>query len=237
MDIGESSNVAQIGLSYTYNEFGKGYNDYTSILAIAAQISIDSCKRRFDVNIHSEIQRIKEEMNIKEFGYPAFMGEIKPEIRKKVNPNIVCPMNAAFKVKTKRKVYDSPAIPIAEFFAPQPNIESIRKSKAIERLIEKYSLKLMDFRRNTTEENGYDMDEWFVLRSDYDSLLEDLKRITLPKKYIGIMSWLINRAFIVTPGIRSKRQQLNTKLSKNRSILLKILYDLDSKMLLKCFNK
>lgn len=95
----------------------------------------------------------------------------------------------------------------------------------------------MDFRRSITEENGYDMDEWFVLRSDYDSLLEDLKRITLPKKYIGIMSWLINRAFIVTPGIRSKRQQLNTKLSKNRSILLKILYDLDSKMLLKCFKK
>ena len=237
LDIGESSNVAQIGLSYTYNDFGKEFEHLVDVLAVLAQCSIDNAKKTFDVNIHSEIQRIKEEMNIKEFGYPAFMGEIKPEIRKRVNPNIVCPMNAAFKVKTKRKVYDSPAIPIAEFFAPQPNIESIRKSKAIERLIEKYSWKLNNFRQDTIEENGYDIDEWFVLRSDYDALLQDLKKITMPKKYIGLMSWLINRAFVVTPGTKRNRNTINTKLSKNRSILLKILYDLDPKMLLKCFKK
>lgn len=238
LDIGESSNVAQIGLSYTYNSFGKDYEEYVALLAIYAQISIDNAKKSFDVNIHSEIQRIKEEMNIKEFGYPAFMGEIKPEIRKKVNPNIVCPMNAAFKVKTKRKVYDSPAIPIAEFFAPQPNVESIRKSKAIERLIEKYSLKLMQYNQYVDIDSYYDnYEEWSVLRNDYDDLINDLKRITLPKKYIGLMSWLINRAFIATPGLKRNRNNINTKLSKNRSVLLKILYDLDSKMLLKCFKK
>ena len=229
--------MAQIGLTYTYNDFGKEFNGFVGSLACIAQCSIDNTKRKYDIDIHSEIQRIKEEMNIKEFGYPAFMGEIKPEIRKKVNPNIVCPMNSAFKVKTKRKVYDSPAIPIAEFFAPQPNIESIRKSKAIERLIEKYSWKLNNFRQDTIEENGYDIDEWFVLRSDYDALLQDLKKITMPKKYIGLMSWLINRAFVVTPGTKRNRNTINTKLSKNRSILLKILYDLDPKMLLKCFKK
>lgn len=236
LDIGESSNVAQIGLSYTYNDFGKSFEGYVAQMAIAAQISIDNAKRSYDVDVHSEIQRIKQEMNIKEFGYPAFLGEIKPEIRNKVNPNIVCPMNAAFKVKTKRKVYDCSPIPIAKFFAPQPNIENIKKSKAVEKLIEKYSLKLMNFRRDTTDDKEYELDEYLVLRSDYDSLLDDLRKITLPKKYSGLMSWLINRAFVVTPGIRSKRKQLNTKLSKNRCILLKILYDLEPKMFLKCFN-
>lgn len=236
LDIGESSNVAQIGLSYTYNEFGKEFNKYTAILSILAQAAIDNCKRKYDVDIHSEIQRIKQEMNIKEFGYPAFMGEIKPEIRNKINPNIVCPMNAAFKVKTKRKVYDCSPIPIAKFFSPQPNMENIKKSKAVEKLIEKYSLKLLNFRKDIVDDKEYELDEYLVLRNDYDSLLDDLKRITLPKKYVGLMSWLINRAFVVTPGIRSKRKQLNTKLSKNRCILLKILYDLDSKMFLRCFN-
>ncbi len=197
------------------------------------QCAIDNCKRRFDVNIHSEIQRIKEEMNIKEFGYPAFMGEIKPEIRKKVNPNILCPMNSAFKVKTKRKVYDSPAIPIAEFFNPQPNKECMRKSKAVEKLIEKYTFQLKDFRNDDNSE----IEEWFVLRNDYNSLIEDLKRITMSQKYIGLMSWLINRAFTITPGAKRGKGNINTKLSKNRSILLKILYDLDSKTFLKCFKK
>ena len=237
LDIGESSNVAQIGLSYTYNDFGKDFEHYVDVLAVLAQCSIDNAKKTFDVNIHSEIQRIKEEMNIKEFGYPAFMGEIKPEIRKKVNPNILCPMNSAFKVKTKRKVYDSPAIPIAEFFNPQPNKECMRKSKAVEKLIEKYSWQLHNFRLDMFEEKGYDIDEYLVLRSDYDSLINDLRKITLSKKYIGLMSWLINRAFIITPGAKRGKGNINTKLSKNRSILLKILYDLDAKTFLKCFKK
>lgn len=237
LDIGESSNVAQIGLSYTYNDFGREFNKYTAILSILAQAAIDNCKRKYDVNIHSEIQRIKEEMNIKEFGYPAFMGEIKPEIRKKVNPNILCPMNSAFKVKTKRKVYDSPAIPIAEFFNPQPNKECMRKSKAVEKLIEKYNISLMSYRIDYYNSVYIEDDEWGVLRSDYDDLIKDIKKITLSKKYIGLMSWLINRAFIVTPKMKSNRNSINTKLSKNRSILLKILYDLDSKTFLKCFKK
>lgn len=237
LDIGESSNVAQIGLSYTYNDFGKEFVGYVAILAVLAQCAIDNCKRRFDVNIHSEIQRIKEEMNIKEFGYPAFMGEVKPEIRKKINPNILCPMNSAFKVKTKRKVYDSPAIPIAEFFNPQPNKECMRKSKAVEKLIEKYNISLMSYRIDYYNSVYIEDDEWGVLRSDYDDLIKDIKKITLSKKYIGLMSWLINRAFIVTPKMKSNRNSINTKLSKNRSILLKILYDLDSKTFLKCFKK
>lgn len=176
-------------------------------------------------------------MNIKEFGYPAFMGEIKPEIRKKVNPNILCPMNSAFKVKTKRKVYDSPAIPISEFFNPQPNKECMRKSKAVEKLIEKYNISLMSYRIDYYNSVYIEDDEWGVLRSDYDDLIKDIKKITLSKKYIGLMSWLINRAFIVTPKMKSNRNSINTKLSKNRSILLKILYDLDSKTFLKCFKK
>lgn len=236
LDIGESSNVAQIGLSYTYNDFGKEFNKYTAILSILAQAAIDNCKRKYDVNIHSEIQRIKEEMNIKEFGYPAFFGEIKPEIRKKVNPNIVCPMNVAFRIKTKKRVYDSPAIPISEFFSPAKNCVDIKKSRAIEKYIEKYNLKLLGFRKEVNNENEYDLDNWLLIRNDYDELIADLRKITLSGKYQGLMSWLINRAFIMTPELKRNKKIVNTKLNKNRPLLLKVLYDISPKTFLKCFK-
>lgn len=236
LDIGESSNVAQIGLSYTYNDFGKEFEHLVDVLAVLAQCSIDNAKKTFDVNIHSEIQRIKEKMNIKEFGYPAFMGEIKPEIRKKVNPNIVCPMNAAFRIKTKKRVYDSPAIPISEFFSPAKNCVDIKKSRAIEKYIEKYNLKLLDFRKEVNSENEYDLDNWLLIRNDYDELIADLRKITLSGKYQGLMSWLINRAFIMTPELKRNKKIVNTKLNKNRPLLLKVLYDISPKTFLKCFK-
>lgn len=232
LDIGESSNVAQIGLSYTYNDFGKGFEGYVAILAVLAQCAIDNCKRRFAVELHSEIQRCKEEMNIKEFGYPNFFGLIKPEVRNRINPNIICPMNEVSKLKVGRAYYSSPSIPIKEFFINHENKPYKKKCKQVEELIEKYSLQLYNVQ--TKEEMSYE--DWILLRSDYDKLLEDIRRLNLSNKYIGLMSWLINRAFMITPGIQRKSDYVNTRLSKNRPILLKILYDLNPKMFLKCFK-
>ena len=232
LDIGESSNVAQIGLSYTYNDFGKNFGEYVAILSVLAQVAIDNCKRRFDVDIHSEIQRCKNEMNIKEFGYPTFFGLIKPEVRDKINPNIVCPMNEVGKLKINRTYYSSPVIPIQEFFVNYEDKPYKRKCKQVEELIEKYSLQL----HKTQIDKDATYEDWILLRSDYDKLLEDIRKLNLSNKYIGLMSWLINRAFMITPGIQRKSDTINTKLSKNRPILMKILYDLSPKMFLNCFK-
>lgn len=35
--IGESSNLAQLALSYSYNDIGSKYDDYVSILSVLAQ--------------------------------------------------------------------------------------------------------------------------------------------------------------------------------------------------------
>lgn len=232
LDIGESSNVAQVGLSYTYNEFGKDFEKYVDILAVLAQCSIDNTKRTFAVNIHEEIQHCKNEMNIKEFGYPKFFGLIKPEVRNKINPNIVCPMNEVDKLKVGRAHYDIPAIPINEFFINHENKPYKRKCKQVEDLIEKYSLKLYKYQINDSS----DYEDWILLRSDYEKLIEDIRKLNLSNKYIGLMSWLINRAFMMTPKIQGKSDVINTRLSKNRPILLKILYDLNPKMFKKCFK-
>lgn len=230
MDIGESSNIAQIGLSYTYNPFGKGYEDYVGILAVLAQCAIDNCKRKFDVDIHSEIQRIKKEMDVASIGYPAFFAGVNPEKRSKVNPNIKCPMNVVYGLKSKN-VNKREVIPIKEFFVKHQNKESKYISRKVETFISEFihDLNIFEMNRNTS------IEDYLLLRSDYDELIANLKRITLSDKYIGLMSWLIDRAFTITPDV-TRNQKLNTKLNKNRSILLKVLYDLNPKSFKKCFK-
>lgn len=232
LDIGESSNVAQVGLSYTYNEFGKDFEKYVDILAVLAQCSIDNAKKTFSVNIHEEIQRIRNELNIKEFGYPSFFGLIKPEVRNKINPNIVCPMNEVGKLKIGRTKYNCPAIPIQDFFINHEDKPYKKKCKQVEELIEKYSLKYY----STIKNSNTDYEDWLLLRMDYEKLIEDIRKLNLSNKYIGLMAWLINRAFIITPAVKGKSDIINSKLNKNRPILLKILYDLNPKMFKKCFK-
>jgi hypothetical protein len=231
LDIGESSNVAQIGLSYTYNDFGKKYDNYIAILAVLAQCAIDNAKRSYDVDVRSEIQRIKTEMNVRSIGYPAFFAGIRPDLRSKINPNIDCPMNHVYNIKNKR-MPNTETIPMKEFFIPHENKLTKHKSYKIEKLIENYSLEIMNFNM----EDPNDHSQYLLLRSDYDDLINELKRITMPEKYIGMMSWLINRALIITPNIKGKKDVIDTRLSKNRSILLKILYDINPKTFKKCFK-
>ena len=231
MDIGESSNVAQIGLSYTYNHFGKEFENHVAILAVLAQCAIDNAKRSFDIDIHSEIQRLKDEMNIREFGYPAFFAGVNPQKRDKVNPNIQCPMNTVYMMKNKQ-MPTRDIKPISEFFIKHKNTETRKTSEKVERLIEKYINGLISFeakQEHTTE-------EYFLLRNDYDELIKELRNITLSSKYIGLMSWLIDRAFIITPELKRAKGQIQSQLSKNRSILLKTLYDLNPKSFKKCFK-
>lgn len=232
LDIGESSNVAQIGLSYTYNDFGRSFEDHVAILAVLAQCAIDNAKRSFDVDIHSEIQRIKQEMNIKSLGYPAFFAGVNPSKRSKVNPNIVCPMNSVYAMKNKQ-LSNRDIIDIKEFFINHTNETPRKTSKKVEAFIEAFIKELMIYDMNKEHNN----DEYLLLRSDYDDLIHALRGITLSKNYVGLMSWLINRAFAITPSIKQNREQLQTRLSQNRAILLKTLYDLNPKCLLQCFKK
>ena len=195
------------------------------------QCAIDNAKRSFDVDIHAEILRLKDEMNIKEFGYPAFFAGVNPQKRDKVNPNIQCPMNTVYMMKNKQMPVQD-IKPISEFFIKHKNTETRKTSEKVERFIEKYINELISFeakQEHTTE-------EYFILRNDYDELIKELRGITLSNKYIGLMSWLIDRAFIITPELQRAKRQIQSQLSKNRSILLKTLYDINPKSFKKCFK-
>ena len=225
--IGESSNLAQLALTYTYNFPDKKYKDYVCILSVLAQVSIDSAKRRYDIDISDEIKRIKKDMNIKEHGYPVFWTHIRKDFSEdKINDKLVCPMNVLSEIKFRNAPMKKGVLPINYFLKSYTLKESRRTSRKVEKLIEKYSLELF---------NAYvsDEDEYFILRNDFDELIEDIRKIYISKEYLGLMSWLVTRAFMLTP----QSYQSFSKTHKNKAILLKTLYSVNPKCLLEVFSK
>ena len=88
--------------------------------------------------------------------------------------------------------------------------------------------------------DGEDVDnQYLLLRDDFNQLIEDIRIVYISKNYIGLISWLIDRAFCIT-NYQIAKQRLNltsTTLNTNRSLLLKVLYEVNPKGLLACFSK
>ena len=231
--IGESSNLAQICLTYTYNFDDQKYIDYVCILSVLAQVAIDNAKRRFDIDLTDEIKRIKNDMNIKENGYPAFWTIIRKGFNKeKVNPKLKCPMNYIFNIKAKKFRDNSATIPMSQFFVKHELEDQRRKSKKVEELIQKYSLKLYNCTVSDSDEN----EEYLLLRNDFEELINDIRSTYISKNYLGLMSWLINRAFSIGSGIKGNKDVLQSSINTNKSILIKTLYEVNPESLLKCFS-
>lgn len=242
--IGESSNLAQVCLTYTYNFDDQKYKDYVCILSVLAQVAIDNAKRRFDIDLTKEISRIKKDMNIKVNGYPAFWGIIRKGFNKKrINKDLVCPMNYIFDIEIEKYRSRTSTLPMSNFFV-KFNIdenEKRRKSRKVEELIEKYSLGLYLKYQKPKDENKLDdedeSDEYLLLRSDFDDLINDIRQIYISKNYLGLMSWLIDRAFVITSGAKRKSSVTENTTNNNRAILLKTLYLVNKDAFLKCFSK
>lgn len=240
--IGESSNLAQVCLTYTYNFDDQKYKDYVCILSVLAQVAIDNAKRRFDINLTDEIARIKKDMNIKENGYPAFWNIIRKDFNKnRINENLVCPMNYIFDIKVKDTRQRIGTIPMSNFFVKYEMDDHKRKSRKVEELIQKYSLDLYSLYQkpnaDLTLDDEDESDNYLLLRADFDDLIYDISQVYISKNYLGLMSWLINRAFFIGAGVKSKRNEIQATLNNNKAILLKTLYSVNPSALLKCFAK
>lgn len=227
--IGESSNLAQIALTYSYNFEDQKYQDYVCILSCLAQCAIDNAKRTFDINLNSEIKRIKDDMDIKKNGYPLFWKYIKEDFKgSKINPKLKCPMNYIANLSVAEFKPDDSTLPMSHFFNQFELDVNKRLSKKVEDLIEKYSL-------NVYLSDG-EKDDYILNNMDFENLIEDISALKLSDKYLGLFSWLINRAFVITSGVKRKKDILSNNTDKNKSILLKTLYDVNKECLLKCFS-
>jgi len=83
-DIGVSSNMAQLALSYYQHNQTKELRDIVAIMSVLAQVSIDNAKRQYAVNVKDEIARICELDCIKvyEGKIPSWMQYIKKDVKK-----------------------------------------------------------------------------------------------------------------------------------------------------------
>lgn len=148
----------------------------------------------------------------------------------KTNYDLKCPMNYLYSVSFGGHRSSEPTIPMDQFFIKYELEESRRKSKKVEELIEKYSINLYNSVIN-------DEDDYLLLNEEFDKLIEDIKSVYISKTYIGLMSWLIDRAFGISNGVKNNKAANSSCTYQNKSLLLKVLYNINSECLLKVFSK
>lgn len=253
-DIGVSSNTAQIAQTYacTYpNE--QVYNDCCCILAVLAQVAIDSAKRVFWVDVKNEIRRISCLINVKDNKYPKFWKSIQDAKRHKqgrkefdscsINENLICPMNYLAEMKIPSYRSNESTLPMDYFFQNFELKENRKTSKRVEELIEKYSLEKFNFYSNQNcqcqcYDDGTIMNEDYIsLMSNYEELINDIKGIYISNDYKGLMSWLINRAFMITSGAKRNIDSMDCATNKDKAMLLKTLYDINPQNVIDIFSK
>ena len=233
-DIGESSNLAQIAQTYACNFADEKYQDYVCILSVLAQVAIDNSKRKFDIDLTQEIKSIKEDMNIGENKYPVFWKLIKHGFNNKnINVDLKCPMNYLYNIDIAKFRDNTSTLPMSYFFISHPLEKDKKQCKKVEELISNYSLGLLE---SQIDDDPFDYSHHLLLRSDFNELLSNITRTYISTNYAGLMSWLINRAFKITPKLAEQTTQIKSKTSKNKPLLLKILFQVSNKSFLSCFK-
>jgi hypothetical protein len=233
--IGESSNLAQIALTYSYNFEDDSYKDYVCILSVLAQAAIDSSKRSFNIDITDEIDLIKKQMNLKEYKYPVFwLGIRKGFSKDKINEELTSPMCVLYKTKFKEFKPKKSTLPMDAFFVKTKLEMPKTTAKSIEELIVDFSLDLLNSR---THEGDAEDKDYIILREDFDRIVERIRHLSMPNKYVGLMAWLIDRALRVSNAVKGQSETFKSKLYKNRSVLFSVLYEVNPDCFLKCFSK
>lgn len=235
--IGESSNLAQIALTYSHNFNDQKYKDAVCALSVLAQVAIDNAKRQFDIDLNGEIRRFKKELNVQDNGYPSFWLLIHSEFnRDNISWKLKCPMNYMRDLDLMRFRSEDSTLPISHFFV-RHSVEDKndkRKCRKVEEFIQQYAIDLYDF--NMIDDRDWrDPNDVYLLKDNFNDMMEDIKRLYVSKNYVSLYSWLLDRAFNISPMVNCQRN--NSTLSKNRSILLKVLYDINKDNLLNCFKK
>ena len=254
LEIGDASNKAQLCLTYahSYNREASKYEDFVCVLSVLAQIAIDKAKRQFDIDSDKCIKQIEDMMNIDEYLYPEFWKTLDDRAKKRFannkskkdkemqNDNLTCPMNFICNMKPINVKYRSKYSSLSMdkfYFNPNQDKSShniSKKQRATEAIISKYSLGLLENNIDDSGDGEEERESFLLLRSDFDQMITDIRQKDLDTK--ELIPLLIDRAFCITPGQKRNKERRSSKTNKNKSILLKTLYKLDSETLIKCFS-
>ena len=183
--------------------------------------------------IDEEIKRIKLDMNVKDNGYPAFWNNIRKDFKRgRINYKLDCPMNRLVSIKIAKFRSPDSTLSMDYFFRSFPLEEDRRHCRKVEDLIHKYQLGFV--------EGVQDNEEYLLLRHDFDELIADIRQVYLSKNYLGLVSWLIDRAFLISPYAKNCAtrvlHQSSSKTSINKALLLQVLYKVSPKAVIKIFS-
>ena len=143
-------------------------------------------------------------------------------------------MNYLYNLNISKYRDKTSTLPMLEFFISHPLEKDKKQCKKVEELISNYSLGMLDYH---IDNNIYDYSSHLLLRSDFDELLDNISKTYISTNYSGLMSWLINRAFKITPKLVEKTTKIKSKISKNKPLLMKILYQVSPRSFLNCFKE
>lgn len=248
-DVGSSSNIAQLALSYYYDaiyhtgEQNKDLRDIFVICSVLAQVAIDSAKRSFDVSVGDELTRLQRESRMinkennmfcgreSKVKYPVFYSEIQEEKPKKKQP----------KKKSKNKMTDYFKCPmeILSQFIYDATIDTREKQQYRRKTIaikdvfifpDEKVKKTSQYKSVITKARAFDieMKKLDTNASNYSDMaiytfenyMKSIKRLKISK---STMQVLIIAAF------RSESYMQNR--------LLEMLFDYDKELFLSCFYK
>lgn len=228
--IGNSSNLAQLALSYYYDggSTDTELEDVFIICSVLAQCAIDSAKRTYDIKISQEIDRLKAlECMQKDDGkmYPVFFGDILRSKGKEIDDDSVrnynCPMDLLSAIieenvldKRGYRKYKEPTYHLSTVFEYKRGTDKESKQrKKIVGIVEEYDalVKEMDMNKEDYHES--------VSRA-FEDCMEKMKNIKIKP---STMAFLIAYAFAPNGGIKDR--------------LLMALYNHDKDTFLGCFKK
>ena len=237
-DIGMSSNIAQLALSYWFDGgySDKELEDVFVICSVLAQIAIDSAKRTFDAKPQIEIAKIMRQscMN-KQPKYPVFYAEIqkyknrkrkgkKKVIRKDEVTKFNCPMdimyglieNGVIDLRQHKELNTETIKNDSLFLNCDGNHKKTNRSQLnkIKGIVKEYSDNINAL--NEDAEDYYDS-----RKNEFDACQRKLKNLTIKK---DTMKRAVKYAF----------ERGNEDI---RNALLVILYEKDKDGFLDCFNK
>lgn len=261
LDIGESSNLAQLALSYFWTEKAKPeekqnkeklkdlYDNFV-ILAVLAQIAIDSCKREYAVKVRDEINRIRAMSCMKHDNpFPEFMENVKEvkltkngkerkyedvkkekqTIKKKVGYEYVCPMNTLNKLLNKiQGISLVDKIDISYFLKTESGslVNEKQTTKLLE-LISDYDKYSISFFNKEREEQ------------DFDEIIDETKKVINELKKMKISKRTMNYIIHAAMGDDNYTDKNNSKYKiykKNRRKILNFIYASNPQEFLKHFQ-
>ena len=140
-------------------------------------------------------------------------------------------MNYLYNLDIEKFRNNYSTLPMSYYFIQHPLEKDKKQCRKVEELISNYSLGLLECQLDDTDYANH-----LLLRSDFDSLIKAIGQTYISTNYAGLMSWLLNRAFVITPRMAEKVPKTNSNLKKNKPLLIKILYQVSKKSFLSCFK-